>query len=55
MADQSDRAGKPGKTKKTADRQARLEQALRANLLKRKAKGREGKRASASPKEGGQD
>ena len=55
MADQRDTEGKPGKTSKADGRQARLEQALRANLLKRKAKDRVGQAAPAPPKEGGQD
>jgi hypothetical protein len=59
MADEREREGKPGKTEKAGGRQARLEQALRANLLKRKAKARgsEGPAMPAEgtpPKEGGQ-
>jgi hypothetical protein len=64
MADERDREGKPDKPDKAPGRQARLEQALRANLLKRKAKvktksrGAEGSAISPDgtpPKEGGQD
>ena len=57
MADERDREGKPGKPEKPGGRQARLEQALRANLLKRKAKVK-AKPAmppdGTPPKEGGQ-
>jgi|GEM_PF-2294740 len=63
MADELDREGKPAKPDKAPARQARLEQALRANLLKRKARkvkarGSEGPAVSPDrtpPKEGGQD
>ncbi|ODS03718.1 hypothetical protein AUC71_08060 [Methyloceanibacter marginalis] len=64
MADERDREGKPAKPDKAPGREARLEQALRANLLKRKAKvktkarGAEGPAISPDgtpPKEGGQD
>ncbi len=63
MADERDREGKPAKPDKAPARQARLEQALRANLLKRKARkaearGSEGAAISPDgtpPKEGGQD
>lgn len=60
MADERDREGKPAKPDKAPGRQARLEQALRANLLKRKnkARGSEGPTISPDgtpPKEGGQD
>jgi hypothetical protein len=60
-ADRDDEGGrgKPpagqGPGKGTADgRRARLEQALRANLLKRKAKSRARKAPPAPPEEGGQ-
>jgi len=64
MADERDREGKPAKPDKAPARQARLEQALRANLLKRKARVKakagcsEGPAISPDgtlPKEGGQD
>ena len=64
MADERDREGKPDKPDKAPGRQARLEQALRANLVKRKAKvktkarGAKGPAVSPDgtpPKEGGQD
>jgi len=64
MADERDREEKPAKPDKAPARQARLEQALRANLLKRKekvktnARSREGPAISPDgtpPKEGGQD
>ena len=51
MADERAREGKPAKPDKASTRQARLEQALRANLLKRKAKAR-GSEGPAMPPEG---
>jgi hypothetical protein len=54
MGDERDREKRPGKAGKADVHQARLEQALRANLLKRKAKDRAREPASAPPKEGGQ-
>ena len=46
---------KPQTADATADaRRARLEQELRANLLKRKAQSRARKAPQSSPKEGGQ-
>jgi hypothetical protein len=48
--DDKDRREKP----EPADRQARLEQALRANLLKRKEQTRARKGSKAPAKEGGQ-
>ena len=55
MSDKRDRAGKPEKADKGQGRQARLEQALRANLLKRKGKARAGKSPSPPSEEGRQD
>jgi len=55
MDDRRDKAGKPEKATATDGREARLEQALRANLLKRKAKVRADKSDPAPPEEGGQD
>ena len=47
--------GKPQGADATADaRRARLEQELRANLLKRKAQNRARKATQTPPKEGGQ-
>lgn len=54
MAGEKDDKDERGNPKKAADRQARLEQALRANLLKRKEKARAGKGARTPPEEGGQ-
>jgi len=58
MADHSDEDKARAAPKKTDNRQARLEQALRANLLKRKAntkaKGKAGKAERCPPEEGGQ-
>jgi hypothetical protein len=51
MADRSDEDKAPGAPDKAAARQARLEQALRANLLKRKAKKKEKARDKAKPGE----
>jgi hypothetical protein len=53
--DDSGEGGKPKGADATADaRRARLEQELRANLLKRKAQNRARKAPQSSPKEGGQ-
>jgi hypothetical protein len=49
--DDKDRRQKP----ETESRQARLEQALRANLLKRKEQARARKGSKAPSKEGGQE
>jgi hypothetical protein len=54
MDDRRDRGGKPEKAGKPG-RQARLEQALRANLLKRKEKARGLKSPPLPPEEGRQD
>ena len=63
MADERDREGKPAKLDKVPGRQTRLEQAHRANMLKRKAKVKAKPRGSEGPamppegtppKEGGQ-
>ncbi|HUW72791.1 MAG TPA: hypothetical protein VMW05_01960 [Methyloceanibacter sp.] len=58
MADHSDEDNARAAPKKTDARQARLEQALRANLLKRKAntkaKEKAGKAERSPPEEGGQ-
>jgi hypothetical protein len=53
MGDKRDRKEPPAKTKTGQDRNVRLEQALRANLLKRKAKAKVVK-AEAPSEEGGQ-
>lgn len=55
MGDARDRGGKPEKADKGQGRQARLEQALRANLLKRKKKARGPKSPSPPSEEGRQD
>jgi hypothetical protein len=53
--DDSSARDKPKGAEATADpRRARLEQELRANLLKRKAQDRARKAPQSSPKEGGQ-
>jgi hypothetical protein len=54
MAGQRDDKDAPEAPQKGAGRRARLEQALRANLLKRKAQNRARKAPSPPPKEGGQ-
>jgi len=54
MAGQRDDKGALSKPRKNEERQARLEQALRANLLKRKAQNRSRKAPEPPPKEGGQ-
>jgi hypothetical protein len=54
MAEQSDDKGETAEPRKADGRRARLEQALRANLLKRKAKARTGKASRTPPEEGGQ-
>ena len=54
MAGDSDDKRKSGKPKPADGRRARLEQTLRANLLKRKAKTRAGKGSGTPPEEGGQ-
>ena len=54
MAGEDDKTRGPGKPKEAEDRQARLEQALRANLLKRKEKTRAAKGRRTQPKEGRQ-
>jgi len=48
MAGEDDNKSADGKPRQGDDRQARLEQALRANLLKRKEKARLGKDPSAA-------
>ncbi|ODS00407.1 hypothetical protein AUC69_00595 [Methyloceanibacter superfactus] len=53
--DDSSNRGKPKAGDAAAEaRRARLEQELRANLLKRKAQSRARKAPQSSPKEGGQ-
>ena len=53
--DNSSEGGKPkGEDAAVDHRRARLEQELRANLLKRKAQNRARKAPQSSPKEGGQ-
>ena len=52
MGDQKDERGK---RQDGQDRRGRLAEALRSNLLKRKAQGRARKKAGTPPKEGGQD
>jgi len=54
MAGDSDDKAKSAKPKPADGRRARLEQTLRANLLKRKAKTRAGKGSGTPPEEGGQ-
>ena len=54
MARQRDDENVPERPQKDAGRRARLEQALRANLLKRKVKNRERKPPKPPSKEGGQ-
>ncbi len=58
MADESDEERARAAPIKAGSRQARLGQALRANLLKRKAKFKEkakaGKASESPPEEGGQ-
>jgi hypothetical protein len=54
MAGQRDDKGAPERPRKNAGRRARLEQALRANLLKRKAQNRARKAPEPPSKEGGQ-
>jgi hypothetical protein len=54
MASQKDDKGTGEKPEAAASRRARLEQELRANLLKRKAQSRTRKAPPPPPKEGGQ-
>ncbi len=54
MAGQKDDKDAPKGQQKDAGRRARLEQALRANLLKRKAQNRSRKAPQPPSKEGGQ-
>jgi len=54
MGGQRDDKGAPERPQKDAGRGARLEQALRANLLKRKAQNRARKPPKPPSKEGGQ-
>jgi hypothetical protein len=54
MAGQRDDENAPERPQKDAGRRARLERALRTNLLKRKAKNRDRKPPKPPSKEGGQ-
>jgi len=54
MAGQRDNKGASERPQKDTGRRARLEQALRANLLKRKEQNRARKAPEPPPKEGGQ-
>ena len=54
MPKESDEETARGAPKRAESRQARLEQALRANLLKRKEKAKADKASRTPPEEGGQ-